>query len=134
MGIYTDVTDDHHNRTNGVCIHGHSRGECPHIGITASILALDVTGERDSQDAKHGRSSWPNGTGHKNYRMMANGYQIATRAAISRGLLSWKDLLLEEVYEALSEKTDEALRAELVQVAALVVAWIEDIDSRSSDG
>ncbi|MEY9934267.1 hypothetical protein ABH926_008932 [Catenulispora sp. GP43] len=39
-------------------------------------------------------------------------------------------MLLEEVYEALAEVDPAALRAELVQVAAVAAAWVEDIDSR----
>jgi hypothetical protein len=37
---------------------------------------------------------------------------------------------LEEVFEAFAESSPDALRKELTQVAAVAVAWIEDIDSR----
>jgi hypothetical protein len=49
----------------------------------------------------------------------------------SKGLeLDWTGILLEEVYEALAEESPARLRAELVQAAAVAVAWIEDIDTR----
>jgi hypothetical protein len=43
---------------------------------------------------------------------------------------SWLTILLEEVFEAAGEEDISRLRTELVQVAAVAVAWIEDIDSR----
>jgi len=45
--------------------------------------------------------------------------------------LAWDGILLEEVYEALAESDPAKLRAELVQVAAVAVAWIEAIDRRT---
>lgn len=46
----------------------------------------------------------------------------------------WATILLEEVFEAVELPGDAAsadmLREELVQVAAVAVAWIEDLDSR----
>jgi hypothetical protein len=57
----------------------------------------------------------------------------------AEGACSWYDVLLEEVAEALDEAVAgnhpaappewvELLRAELVQVAAVAVRWIEQID------
>lgn len=53
------------------------------------------------------------------------------------GTLSWEDILLEEVAEAVDEAhgdDQDALREELKQVAAVAVAWIEDIDWRAAHG
>lgn len=47
------------------------------------------------------------------------------------GTLSWNDILMEEVFEALDEakKGDLVkLREELIQVAAVACSWIESID------
>lgn len=44
--------------------------------------------------------------------------------------VTWTDILLEEFAEAVSAPNDIERRAELVQVAAVVVAWIECIDRR----
>ena len=43
----------------------------------------------------------------------------------------WTGILLEEVFEALAEPESSAeLEAELIQVAAVAAAWVEDIRSR----
>lgn len=43
---------------------------------------------------------------------------------------SWRLILKEEVSEALAEKDLDKLRTELIQVAAVAVSWVEDIDKR----
>lgn len=50
------------------------------------------------------------------------------------GQLSWTDILLEEVAEAVeaTAQSTGALREELVQVAAVAAAWIEAIDRRDT--
>jgi len=45
------------------------------------------------------------------------------------GQVTWADILEEEFCEALSATTPEDLRGELVQVAAVAVAWIEALDA-----
>lgn len=44
----------------------------------------------------------------------------------------WTTVLLQQVYQALAETDPAGLRAELVHVAAMAAAWIEDIDHRST--
>lgn len=46
-----------------------------------------------------------------------------------KGRHKWSNILLEEAYEAITEKDKEDQIAELVQVAAVCVAWIEDLRS-----
>ncbi len=45
---------------------------------------------------------------------------------------AWDGVLLEEVYEALAEEDPARLRAELIQVAAVAVAWVEAINRRAA--
>lgn len=45
---------------------------------------------------------------------------------------AWRHILDEEVAEALAETDPERLRAELVQVAAVAVQWIEALDRRAA--
>lgn len=55
------------------------------------------------------------------------------QAHFADGRGTWLDILCEEVAEAADEAFDghtKRLRAELVQVAAVAVAWIEAIDRR----
>jgi hypothetical protein len=43
---------------------------------------------------------------------------------------TWSAILLEEVFEAMAEDDPERLQKELVQVAAVAVAWIEALNQR----
>lgn len=47
--------------------------------------------------------------------------------------IAWDGILLEEVYEALSETDPKKMRVELIQVAAVAVAWVECIDRRAAE-
>lgn len=69
-----------------------------------------------------------------NDRRAERGCEVSRRDP-SRHCMAWDGILLEEVYEALAEdsRTDEGelrLRAELVQVAAVVIQQIDAIDRR----
>lgn len=46
------------------------------------------------------------------------------------GAVTWKDILLEEVFEALAEEDPELLKAELIQVAAVAASWADAIERR----
>ena len=59
--------------------------------------------------------------------------QIVDNSALS-GTLGWADILLEEVYEAIAEPDPARLRAELLQVAAVAMRWIDTIDVRARMG
>jgi hypothetical protein len=48
----------------------------------------------------------------------------------THGFLTFAHILVEEVAEALAETDPERLRAELLQVAAVAVSWVEAIDRR----
>lgn len=117
--------------------------------ITNSVLA-DVWNERAKQDAKWGEQNHPDTFprvpsaerterirygGHADYWKAENARRIKVlteRGAPSDRNAAWDGILLEEVYEALAESNAAKLRAELVQVAAVAVAWIEAIDRRSA--
>jgi hypothetical protein len=107
----------------------------------------EVAGERGRQDDRWGEQNHPDldqGLLHRaggcTQERMALRYGIPTadvaRAACERafkeGIGTWADILIEEVAEAVGTMGDvEALRAELVQVAAVAAAQIEAIDRRS---
>lgn len=59
---------------------------------------------------------------------MRDNAKAATQAAVADGTLTWALLVNEECHEVLAEADPVALRAELVQLAALAVRWIEDLD------
>ncbi|QNJ57675.1 hypothetical protein SEA_KEANU_70 [Streptomyces phage Keanu] len=88
----------------------------------------EVRAERGRQDLKFGVQRHPNGTSAK-FKPMADAARNATRAAEANGHQSWTNILREEFWEALSETDRARLREELVQVGAVVVAWIECLDA-----
>lgn len=97
-----------------------------HIVRILGVLP-EIADERERQDEKWGEQNHPGGTGP--------GYVPDTKRARERcqratrlGLVSCRDILEEEVYEAFAESDPDLLRAELVQVAAGTVAWIEKLD------
>jgi len=89
--------------------------------------------ERIRQHAKFGEQNHPNGTGHSNQIAQAEIARARCDAYFSMGIGAWDLILLEEVWEALAESDPEKLRTELVQVAAVAVAWIEAIDRKRGE-
>ena len=55
-------------------------------------------------------------------------------ARFKAGKGTWRDILFEETCEAFAAASPEELENELVQVAAVAVAWIEAIQRREHDG
>ena len=112
------------------------------------VVLHQVLNERARQFAKHGdQSHLPDGTGPAagrpwltqqgrwlGYEHLSTGARIATEEASATtgdDTVSFADILLEEVFEALAEDDPARLRAELVQVAAVAVQWVEAIDART---
>ena len=124
---------------------------------TSGVLA-EIHSERARQTAKHGdQSHLPDGTGPLSTPLRGivftgpvvpeNGctkyaYGLAMLAKSSTdhrsqsagdGTVTYADILLEEVFEAIAEDDQDLLRAELIQVAAVAVQWVETIDRRRAD-
>ena len=100
--------------------------------------------ERTAQDAKWGEQNHPDGTGPHTrvLRVGLNvdrdtGAELAARltgscqTAFSNGEGTWRHVLLEEVGEALAEDDPATLTTELVQTAAVGVAWMGAIERRT---
>lgn len=100
---------------------------------TAPIVFVvqDIRNERERQEAKFPDQHLPDGT-HERFRWQAIRYRDATDEAAGTGGLTWRHILLEEVFEALTETDPGKLREELIQSAAVIVRWVEDIDSREA--
>ena len=90
-------------------------------------IFVEVREERSRQDLKFGIQRHPNGTSEK-FNPMADAARNATRAAEVNGQQSWANIMREEFWEALSERDRAKLRAELIQVIAVGVAWVECLD------
>lgn len=97
-------------------------------------VANEVVAERARQEAKWGEQNNPDGTGGADMELMAQIAKRETDEAHKDGSLTYKHILKEEFFEALAESNADKLRAELVQVAAVAVAWIEAIDRRPKAG
>lgn len=93
-----------------------------------SFLA-EIVLERNRQDAKWGEQNHPDGTGRPGARQLAD-WARAVCKANDPTRDNWQDILTEEVYETFAETDPVLLRAELVQIAAVCMAWVEAIDRR----
>lgn len=97
---------------------------------------VDLSKERLRQDEKHGPVDdvlgIPDGTSRDQFRERSAWASDACENAMARGYLTWRHILLEEVYEALVEEDPERLRRELIQVAAVAVRWVEVLDERKA--
>jgi hypothetical protein len=112
----------------------------------AMMLAVlgDISAERVKQDAKWGEQNHPSVDTVLASRVvydaqrMTEEYEIPSEARAKflcdenfrRGVGTWAHIAVEELSEAVSAEGDEVRRGELVQLAAVVVAWIECIDRR----
>lgn len=112
--------------------------------------ASEVLRERRRQDAKWGCQAHledyiggvngPQGPAHAQAR--ADWYGVPAedvakahcREASQAKTVTWFDVLLEEVCEALGAETIDDLRGEVVQVAAVALAWLEALDLRIANG
>lgn len=119
--------------------------------VEAHPVVLELAEERTRQTAKHGdQSHLPDGTGAALWLSMDDDY--IRRHGIRRdnlaawaksrtdeasqvhgdGSITFEHILTEEWAEAIAESDPVALRAELVQVAAVAVQWVEAIDLRAA--
>jgi len=111
-----------------------------------SGVLLDVFAERQRQDAKWGEQNHPDGTGaaerilrHTAINLdLRTGDELATilrnkcELEALRDRVTWRDIFLEEVFEAMAEDDTKKLRGELIQAAAVAVSWVEAIDRREA--
>lgn len=97
--------------------------------MSRAYILMEVLEERRRQRAKWGEQNYPDGT-NADWIKTRDMAQSATDAATSCGALTWLHVLYEEVCEAFAEDQPEALRSELIQVAAVAISWIEALDRR----
>lgn len=93
----------------------------------------DLIAEITRADAKFGRQyDVPDGTGGVEARMAADDAREDCQDAFAAGLGTWWHILQEEVFEACAEDDPAKLRAELLQVAAVALRWVDTIDERAT--
>lgn len=98
-------------------------------------IVREIADERVRQDAKWGEQNHPNGTGPGLVwaytgpaAYVADTAKSECKRLSAEGIVTFADILLEEVAEALAEADPPKLRAELIQVAAVAAQWVEKID------
>lgn len=100
----------------------------PRTTHLSSVLE-EIAEERNRQDEKWGEQNHPDGTGPTIPTLNAREHAIhECDYAHSNGTGTWRHILEEEYREALAESDPAKLRAELIQMAAVAVAWIQKID------
>lgn len=111
----------------------------------------DVQAERQSQDEKWGEPTrQPDGTGPGvwpsmtmygewsvprplNYGELEREAKRTTDSHANYNMVTFADILLEEVFEALATDNPSDLRSELIQIAAVAVKWVEVLDREASE-
>ncbi len=100
----------------------------------------DVVAERGRQEEKWGQQNHRDGTGARVEVVplwdavdFAEWAKHDTDSNARAGGVTWRHILLEEVAEAFAESDPDLLRAELAQVAAVAVRWMEAIDRRREE-
>lgn len=96
-------------------------------------IFTEISAERERQDAKYPDCiSLPDGTGGGGRKTWESIARHACDRAHREGRLTHAHIFDEEASEVLAETDPAKLRAELVQVAAVAVKWLEDIDRRAA--
>jgi hypothetical protein len=103
------------------------------MSLTAILhVASEIVAERERQDVKWGQQDHPDGTGGLESEIVADLLKRLCKAAGPRDGAgdTWLKILAEAVGEAFAETDPAALRAKLVECAAVCAAWVEAIDRR----
>lgn len=90
--------------------------------VQVEEVFFDAYGEMLAQNLKWGKQRHPGGN-HPRYKLLADAYREQCERHTEEGKLTWADILLEEIFEALSSETDEELETELTQCIAVIVQW-----------
>lgn len=104
--------------------------------MTRAHILAEISMERERQDVKFGVRDHPDGPSAVGLGIPPEWEaKLTLKYAEENGTLGWGHILSEEVSEAVAAiGNDEALKAELIQVAAVAVAWIEAIERRNDPG
>lgn len=99
------------------------------MSYTMKVLK-EIGDEVTRQEDKWGEQNHPDGTSQEKFEWMADLAKLNCDRLHKEKKVTWAAILFEEFYEALAEGATNALRTELVQVAAVAVSWIKAIDRR----
>lgn len=104
---------------------------------TETILK-EVGKERERQDKKWGEQNHPlmhpeTAFTKEEYKKTADLHKERCDDRAKAGIVSWYDILMEEVYEVFAEEDIEKQKEELVQVAAVAVLIVECLDRNNKN-
>lgn len=94
----------------------------------------EIAAERARQDAKWGEQNWPSviDANRAIWPALAQEAKDECDQAMRDGTCTFMHIAYEEFAEVGAAPDDVARRAELVQLAAVCVQWIEAIDRRAA--
>lgn len=95
-----------------------------HLHYRAMLL---VRAERRKQLRKWGVQKHPDGTGSEIAATFAEQWKSICDANNAADKDDWATIAIEEVLEALAETDPDNLLTEVIQAAAVYVAWAEDL-------
>ena len=102
--------------------------------MRAKIFA-EISAERDRQDVIHpGTTQIPDGTGGGGYETREAIAKHSCDRATREGRLTHAHVFEEEAAEVMAATDPVKLRKELIQVAAVAVKWVEELDRRAREG
>lgn len=101
-----------------------------------AFITREVLAERMRQHAKYGQQQHGDRASFKPVEFEFPAMLAAAERQINADpeTKTWQSIVLEQVYEAMAAEELPAMRQRLVQAAAVVMAWIEDIDTRPAPG
>lgn len=88
------------------------------------LRQIELWGEQHHPDIHNGPA---------NLGKIADHWKSVNAGRVEDGSLSWDGILFEEVWEAMAAENPEDRVKELLEVAAVAIAWAEDIESRKEN-
>lgn len=79
-----------------------------------------------------GEQNHPDGTNLAGDDRRAADAKLFNAVLVDINNLTWRDILIEEVFEVFAESDPDKIQEELVQVAAVALSWAEAIERRKS--
>lgn len=95
--------------------------------------ALDLVRlTRQTQLHTFGESEdWDDGTGSAEFAELYGHQRKKNTRARNMGELTWRDVILSDVWAALAEPHPDILRAKVANLAATALAWVEALEQGS---
>lgn len=97
----------------------------------SSAILLQLAEEIGKNAFQNGTRSFPNGTGYRSWQISASNVRREAAAAAVNGTLTWKHLVKVDFHSALAAKEPYVLRQRLLELAATVVEFIQDLDRQA---